>query len=143
MTITIATAQIARVDIYHEAFIDITIKSAGPIGRVLTPTWGLVAGYKHHQQLEAGQEVDERWRKYWPLTWEEYAESYLNVLRLRYRTGQIEFVRLLEHGEREGKLVLCCYCRPGDHCHRHLAAPVMAQIARRRGLQVSLLGEMP
>lgn len=138
MPITIATACIHTTDMDDPRNVDITIKSAPPIGRVLAPLWPLVAGSKHYKQLQAGQAVDERWRGNRPLSWDEYTQEYLKLLRSRYGRNPRPFLDLLDLGD----LTLCCYCRPGDNCHRHLAAGVLAKIAVASGLQVTLRGEI-
>lgn len=135
--ITIATAQISRVDMSDPRHIDITIKSGTGPGAILAPTWALVAGYKLHRQLEAGEEVDPRWRFYHPISWKEYTEAYLRLLRERYRAHETHFLDLLDMSE----LVLCCYCQPEDDCHRHLAADILMKIALHHCRQITRLHE--
>src|SRR5258708_38983906 len=84
--------------------LDITVKSATGIGRLLAPTWAMVGGVKH-------------WNRYKTLTSEEYTALYYELLRNRFRADRQPFLDLVQREY----LVLLCFCPVGAFCHRHLA----------------------
>ena len=105
--------------------LDITVKSATGIGRILAPTWAIVLGVKH-------------WRGYEPLTPEQYRHQYYALLRERFRADRQPFLDLLE---RE-RLTLKCFCQAGMFCHRHLAVDILEKIAAANGIAVVRGGEL-
>ena len=137
--IAIATSRVKRDPPCTGNRIDITIMTGLGLGEILAPTWSLVHGVKLRQKIEAGEKIDPRWKSYHPLTDEQYTEQYLAMLRQRYAQDPDDFNWLLGREE----LVLCCYCPPGEFCHRILAANVMEKIARQQGYEVTMLGEIP
>lgn len=66
---------------------------------VFAPEWSLVEDWKKNR-----------------ITWETYEERYLGMLDKR---GISYALKVLEQFE---KVVLLCYEKPGDKCHRHLLA---------------------
>ncbi|MEO1287742.1 MAG: hypothetical protein AAFV93_08230 [Chloroflexota bacterium] len=112
--------------------LNITVKSASTaIGRYLAPSKSMVYGHK------AGQ-GDARFERYTPLSDEQYTERYYQLLRPRYRNNPKLFHDLLL----QDKVILCCYCRAGDFCHRHLAADILMKIALAQDIPVELCGEI-
>ena len=105
--------------------LDITVKSATGPGQVLAPTWALVGGYKN-------------WQGYVPLTEQQYTETYLDLLRVRYRANEQAFIEIIQREH----VVLLCYCRAGVFCHRYLALEVLEKIACAKGLPVQRGGEL-
>lgn len=102
--------------------IDITIKSAStPLGRLLAPTWAMMNGVKGGSLSPAEYEV--LWMRLW---WE--------------RIGPI--TSAMREALRSDRIVLACYCRAGDFCHRHLAARELALLAPYHGLRAELRGEV-
>ena len=49
-----------------------------------------------------------------------YSRRYMKELSYQNREGTIAFLRDLEH--KYGNVVLCCYEKKGDFCHRQLLA---------------------
>ena len=88
--------------------LDITLKSSRGLGRTFAPTaWDMVLGVKRGQVSEV-----------------QYREWYLDVLRTSYRTRQMAWQQLL----RQQRVVLLCYCRPGEFCHRQILADVLTTL---------------
>jgi len=81
------------------AGVDITVKSASGMARLVAPTWPMVMGYKRNT-----------------LTAEEYTAQYLDILESR-RAEILEWVSGLP-----GVITLRCYCRPKAFCHRVILA---------------------
>ena len=112
--------------------LNITVKSASTaIGRYLAPTKTMV--YRH--KAGAG---DPRFARYDPLTDEEYTRKYYELLRPRYRANPDIFHEVLQRD----KIILCCYCRAGTFCHRHLAADILQKIGQSLNIPVELCGEI-
>ena len=105
--------------------LDITVKSATGIGRLLAPTWEMVGGVKG-------------WQGYPALTPEHYTDLYYTLLRERYKANQQSFLDLLQ---RE-RLVPLCFCPVGAFCHRHLAVDILEKIGVAKGLPVVRGGEI-
>lgn len=123
------TSRITNTD---PAAIDITVKSAStPIGRYLAPTKSMVYGHKAFTG-------DSRFSRYTPLSTEQYTERYYQLLRPRYQANPDIFHEALTRD----KVILCCYCRAGNFCHRHLAADILFKIAQHEGISVKLGGEV-
>jgi len=123
--------------------VDTTIKSSStPIGRLLAPTWNLVAGSKLYQaqHTEADEQIDlnDWFSGAVPLDWEQYTEAYTALLRIRYAESQQPFLDLLM-----GKsATLGCYCHDPSHCHRSLAAEILIKIATSKGIEIGWRGEL-
>lgn len=118
----IYTAQIGRI---QHPYLDITVKSGVGLGRLLAPTWDMVLGVKRGTLSEA-----------------RYSETYLELLRHRYRQNRSEFIRILTPEDTES-LNLACYCKPHTFCHRYLAVEVLEKIARAYGIPFEYGGEVP
>jgi hypothetical protein len=56
--------------------------------------------------------------------WAFYEPLFLDELRVRYRKSKHEWLHLLN---RE-RVVLACFCGSPTHCHRRLAAEVLAKL---------------
>lgn len=115
----------ARINYSGPNGLNITVKAADPLGRVLAPTWALVNAYKGKDGYIA-------------ISPQEYTERYLAMLRARYATTKPLFLDILRRDE----VVLLCYCRVGAFCHRHLAVDVLERIAAREGLGMVRGGEI-
>lgn len=81
--------------------LDITSKTRDPFGQLFAPPWGLVQNYKSGY-----------------LPKQLYKERYQSLLERNLRDRSDDFDQLLK---RE-RIVLVCFCPPGDFCHRLLAA---------------------
>lgn len=87
--------------------LDISIKSAGEVGRIFAPTWDMVMGTKEGRYTE-----------------EEYTTMYLELMRFSYRHYRTKWDRLLQ----KQRIVLLCYCKAGDFCHRRLLAEILVKL---------------
>lgn len=115
----IATARINTTD---PDALNITVKSAStPEGRALAPTWKMVMASKQGK-----------------ITWEQYTEQYLALLRKRYAQDQTPFLNILKRK----RVVLICYCTDWKHCHRFLAMQVLQKIADHHQIKIELEGEL-
>ena len=108
---------------HHKGLVlDVTVMSARPEDRCFAPTWELVKGAKSGA-----------------LTWEQYTEGYLALLRARYALGpdkrpldsaararMLQVARLASTGD----VTLTCYCGDPARCHRSLLADVLVKIGR-------------
>ena len=79
--------------------IDITAKSATGIGRHFKPTWKMVLDYKATK--------NETW----------YIHEYHQILEDNYY-----YIRQLADYAKDHDVVLVCYCKAGNFCHRVLLA---------------------
>ena len=121
----------SRVSYRGEDALDITVKSARTqAGRLLAPSAAMVFGHK-------AWKGDKRFQIFKPVTDEQYSEAYLKLLRQGYAKSKQVFMDLLE----KESLTLCCYCRSGNFCHRHLAAEVLVKIATAHEIACVLAGE--
>ncbi len=115
--------------------LDTTVKSGEGLGKLLAPTWELVGGIKRHET----EGRDARWLRYEPLTQEQYIAGYYALLRVRYQADTTGFLELLNHE----RLVICCYCAVGVHCHRYIAVDILSKIADAKGRPFARGGELP
>jgi len=93
--------------------LDVSVKS-GSI--VFSPTWQMVLDHK------TGVLSDEH-----------YTDMYYNLMRISYKDNPDAWELLLF----KGRVVLCCYCKPGDFCHRRLLADILVKLGAQYG------GEIP
>ena len=126
----IATARIDHKAADDEQVLDITVKSASGVGRLMAPEWKPVLAFKEGR-----------------IDWATYTEKYHRLLQQRYAQYASAFHELIGDVARNNQcLVLTCYCNvdPGcDHCHRFLMADYLKKIARAEGFEVTNLGELP
>jgi len=120
------TVYTSRIGYRGQSGLDITVKSAKGLGKILAPTWALVGGYKC-------------WQDYAPLTDQQYTTLYLDLLRARYRVNAQAFIEIIQREH----VVLLCYCHTGAFCHRHLAVKVLEKIALAKRLPLIRGGELP
>lgn len=71
-----------------------------------SPTYDLVRAYK------AGE-----------ISWSEYREKYLHLLRVRYSKSPENFLSMVHANEK-----FACYCKPGENCHRYILASVLQKL---------------
>jgi hypothetical protein len=122
-----------------------TVKSGVGLGRILAPTWDLVAGHKLYvaQQQNDPQKL-QRWclkpstgEPILPLSQAEYTQQYLELLRQRFKADRQPFLDILA----QECVTLTCYC-DGPFCHRFLAVDVLEKIARYHALPFERGGEI-
>jgi len=112
----------ARINTTDPDRLNITIKSADQAGKILAPTWDMVMASKRNE-----------------ITWEQYTDQYLALLRQRYAKDKKPFLDILK---RE-RVILTCYCTDHTHCHRSLAMQVLQKIAVYLDITITLVGEQP
>lgn len=61
------------------------------------------------------------------MTWEEYREHYLSLLRGRFTNNPGRFKEI------ENGTVFKCYCRAGGNCHRYLLAEILVKCGHTYG----------
>ncbi len=83
--------------------IDITAKSGD---KDFAPTWGMVMGLKKGE-----------------ISREEYIKNYLEMMKKFRRENPRKWVDLFSMN----KVVLVCYCSPGDFCHRILLSQILVE----------------
>ena len=76
------TARVDYTGLESEVVLNTTAKSANGLGRVFAPTWEMVTARKREE-----------------ITWEQYTERYLNLLRERYQKNQPRFRETCEAEE--------------------------------------------
>jgi hypothetical protein len=84
--------------------LDITVKSGDS---TFAPTWSMVTGYKSGLMSE-----------------EIYTELYKRMMYDSQRKNDAEWGLLLS----SDRIVLCCYCKAGDFCHRTLLADMLVEL---------------
>ena len=108
----------------HEIVLNTTAKSAEGLGKVFAPTWEMVMARKNEL-----------------ITWEQYTERYLNLMRERYRKNANRFAEACNAGE----ITLLCYCSNGlsngKKCHRYLLADLLVKVAQSLEIDAKYMGE--
>lgn len=105
----IKTARVGYKPEPNELVIDITVKN-NP-NHVLAPTWDMVMDFKKGK-----------------ISWGEYKEKYLDLLRRRWKTRKAEFMHIIEEGQTK-TVVLLCFCNDETRCHRTIAKDVLHMIS--------------
>lgn len=90
--------------------LDISIKSGS---KVFAPTWNMVMEVKSQVDCVKAQE--------------EYTKTYLKMMKESFCNHPKEWDSLFE---RE-RVVLCCYCRPGEVCHRTILARFLVKLGAK------------
>ena len=101
----IHTARIGYKPKGNKVILDITIKN-NPLC-VLSPTWKMVKDFKNHK-----------------ISWYDYKKKYYKLMTERYKTREKEFRNILNIPENH-ILVLVCFCRDKNKCHRTLAKKIL------------------
>lgn len=106
MSVEVKTGYFAQINKYVKAgYVPIAITASNPNWYkgssmpALAPEWELVSDWKNHR-----------------ITWDEYKERYISMLE---RRGIGYALKMLDQFE---KVILLCYEKTGDNCHRHLLA---------------------
>ena len=124
--LVIRTARVDYSGIGEEMVLDVTVKNADGIAKLFAPTWEMVmASKKGH------------------ITWEEYTEQYIALMRERYQQNEQRFIDVCEAGE----VVLLCFCKNSvmgeKRCHRYLLADILVQVATKKlGIDAKYAGEI-
>lgn len=112
----------ARINTSDPDALNTTVKSASTSeGKALAPTWKMVMDSKNER-----------------ITWEQYTEAYLTLLRKRYAKDKTPFLNILK----QERVILTCFCQPTWNCHRHLAVDVLKKIADHHKLPIQIIGEL-
>jgi hypothetical protein len=104
--------------------LDTTVKSGKDLGRVFSPTWEMVLGYKNSQDQQANGVV--RFPGYAPMSWERYSSLYremLNNLPVDGKGIPYAVRDLYSFGKEQPNnvLLLRCYCPVAtEFCHNQL-----------------------
>lgn len=83
---------------------DITVKTSD---KTFAPTWDMVMGTKQGK-----------------MTYKEYTEKYYELMRKSYKNNRRKWDELLNRD----RVVLVCFCRPGEFCHRILLAEILVKL---------------
>lgn len=97
---------------------DITVKSGD---KTFAPTWELLSAYKDGS-----------------ITKEQYTESFMKLMRERYRKVPHEFAALAEYE----CIAFGCYCKPNDFCHRYLVVDIFYNYCYSKGIDFHYSGEL-
>ena len=92
--------------------LDITVKSGI---EAFAPTWDMVMGHKN------GTISDRKYRDYYHFMMEE-----------SHRNNRHIWDKLLERK----RVVLVCFCHPGDFCHRYLLRDILVKLGATNGGEI-------
>ena len=87
--------------------LDITAKGKDSLGKYFAPKWNIVIDLKNNKISE-----------------EEYTVLYHQQMLNSYENHQYKWKELLNKDE----VVLICFCKASDFCHRHLLAQYLVNI---------------
>lgn len=102
-----------------DEIIDTTVKSGAVL---LAPEWAMVMGIKKGGGLSE----------------EDYTAQYNELMRNRYLEDKT-FLNYLFEKER---IVLLCYCKAGDFCHRHLLVKILLALSDKFHYDATYCGEL-
>ena len=123
--LTIWTARVDYKQRTNEMVLNTTIGSGWGLGKLFAPTWKLVKASKSKK-----------------ISWDQYVEGYLTLMRERYQADKERFHEVCKSGE----IVLLCYCsisKKGRECHRFLLADALRSVAEKDlGMEVTMGGEV-
>jgi hypothetical protein len=126
MSLKVATSRINHKPKEDELVLNCTVKSGTGIGKVFAPTWDLLMGSKQGR-----------------LTWEQYTEGFLALMRQRYANPEQRnaFEEVLNSDK---VVVFTCYCNDcyeDYHCHRYLLVGIFRKLAESREIEFDYVGE--
>jgi len=101
--------------------IDISVKGKDPFGKHFAPTWDMVMGEKKGL-----------------ITQDEYTDLYHTKMYRLYEERPEVWLELLN---RE-RVVLKCFCKSGDFCHRLLLVEYLEKVAAHHGIPFRYDGEL-
>jgi len=108
----------SRINYQGPGKLDISIKSGD---KVFAPSWDIVMGVKNGS-----------------VSMPQYVDRYHDLMKKSYLSNTSRWMELLQMDV----LVLCCYCRAGEFCHRHLLADMIIKTARFFGIECTYGGEI-
>ena len=129
----------ARISYKGTDRLDITVKNTqvGTLGWLFAPTWTLVGGVKLFAAIANNDDKEvARWKRYQPLSSDQYTEQYYDMIRVRYKDHQPLFMSVFEEDR-----TLCCFCANANFCHRYLAADILSKVAAKHNIECHLRGE--
>ena len=106
-SLKIWTAQMHKTKGKDWPVLDITVKSKDPFGKYFAPTWGIVMDIKNGKINE-----------------EEYTIQYHQQMLNSYEKHRDKWEELLERNA----VVLMCFCKAGQFCHRHLLTEYLIKL---------------
>lgn len=111
MTLRVSTARIS----YGGADrLDVTSRTADPVGRAFAPPWSLVGPLVAKRRAGTLTDAD----------WAEYEKRYVTLMRSSYMLRRPAWEDLLS---RE-RVVLVCYCTDKTQCHRRILAEILGKL---------------
>jgi uncharacterized protein YeaO (DUF488 family) len=113
------TAHLIRDGVYS---LDVTVKSGY---QAFAPTWKMVTDYKKGK-----------------ITEEEYTRRYLNLMRTSFQIYPQRWAEALQLAINNHVLILLCYCKEGDFCHRHLLKEYLKKYFEGEGYEVEIIAEI-
>lgn len=107
-----------------DVFMDITVKSGF---KPFAPTWDMLMAFRADEMSE-----------------EHYQVRYVELLIERILNNLPYYRQLLIDAQNDGgAIVMACYCKAGDFCHRYIfVEDVIPKIARPLNLTFKYLGEV-
>jgi len=88
---------------------------------IFAPQWDMVDGIKNGTMTE-----------------EQYTERYHALMMSSYRAHKELWLKAINSKH----IVLVCYCKPGQFCHRTILAGYLRQVAEKQGMKVLVKGEV-
>jgi hypothetical protein len=104
MTLSVYTSQY-KYD--KDCRLDITVKTGI---HIFAPTWDMVMDHKDGK-----------------ITDKEYTDMYYAKMRESYKHNKDYWEWLLK----QDKVVLVCFCKPGNFCHRYLLANILEKLGAK------------
>ena len=99
--------------------LDITVKSGV---KSFAPTWDMVMKHKRGEISDT-----------------QYTDRYLRMMRTSYLDNKNgDWSAILNRR----RVVLCCYCAPGNFCHRHLLKDILRDLCRVKNIEFVDGGEI-
>lgn len=129
-----------------EGKLDITIGSAKE-GKIFAPTWEMVMEHKEAMKKAESLIDPEEKTKAKRKANREYTYAYRDMMRKSYKKHKKTWEDILRgiipglDGE-HGRVVLCCYCRPEQFCHRKILAQMFVKLGEEINLPAVYLGEI-
>ena len=111
--------------------LDITYLGKDKIGKIFAPDKDEV--WKYRMDIVQARNQDEILKAE-----KEYTLSYLEKMRTSYHDMKYLWKEVLQRD----RLVLVCFCKAGDFCHRVILAGIMEKAARQFGMEAEYLGEI-
>ena len=118
------TASLNKKADHRGLLLDVTVKSARPEDRVFAPTWDLVMASKRGQ-----------------ITWDQYRQAYLGLLRARWDQdpGAKARLRAVALQAVAQDVTLACYCASHERCHRSVLAVLLTLVAKQQGKTLTVV----